>query len=281
MSAMHPTLLASKARAQARMQQTASNFPMRQQQQQPKPAPAPLEEPVDYAAAGASVITVTEEQYASYTAKASRARPTGLILRDLINYMKANMQFMRFDEILTETGNSVITADQYRELLESLKQNPKVYYENDQFKFKPTINVSGKDDIVSLLRGMYEEGVGGMLQSTLLESYPEVGNDIDALVESKAILGMLRPFANDRALFYNDPDYAINVDPEVQKLWECMPVPTDTDLNAYFKKVGIQSIKTFSDTPLYEQKRKKQRTGRAPTRITNTHMIKHNAHPNA
>lgn len=197
-------------------------------------------------------------------------------------------QIKRVIELLFETRQA-FTPEQINErcyvdmlsnkaVFDSLRNNPKVYYDGRRFSYKAKHDVKDKNQLLSLIK-KYPAGIAAV---DLKDAYPNVMDDLQALKASKHIWFLSNADSQEDIAYPNDFKGQIEVDDEFKSLFRDIDIPSDLlDVEKELQKIGLKpvmntaqrraaaQIQGVSNKP--KQKKKKQEISKR-TKLTNAHL---------
>jgi len=205
---------------------------------------------------------------------AKQEKSTQRVVFDILVYLRAlEGKPATLTEIMISSGHVV---EGNLELIDALKNNPKVEYVDNCFFFKPVYNVKNSKEILELLA----QHPNGLLVSDLAESYTKAQSDIKALKEAKEIYSIKSSEGPTEVIFPNEEKYRMKISQELVEMWKDIKVPNEADLERELREAGLTLVESVesSKTTKSLQKIKKERKRRT-TKLTNTHI--ENFDPNA
>ncbi|KAF2071620.1 hypothetical protein CYY_007068 [Polysphondylium violaceum] len=206
--------------------------------------------------------------------KGEKEKSIQRVMFDILVYLRAlEGKPATLKEIMISSGHVV---EGNLELIEALKNNPKVEYIDNCFFFKPPYNVKNSKEILELL----SQHQNGLLVSELAESYTQAQNDIKKLKDNKEIYAIKSSEGPTEVIFPNEEKYRMKISQELMDMWKDIRVPNEADLERELREAGLTLVESVesSKTTKSLQKIKKERKRRT-TKLTNTHI--ENFDPNA
>eukprot|EP00741_Cyanophora_paradoxa_P013180 tig00000178_g12733.t1 len=204
-------------------------------------------------------------------AATARQKPVKAYLLQVLEHLKKTRNAETAAEIKAATNNEV-DIDANKELLELLKNNIKIKYEDGRFSYKSRHTVLNKDDIVRLLA----RNPDGIPIEELEDAYPNVEKDIDELLQIREIFGILNAETKKKTLYFsNYLEYknVMEIDIDIRSLWNDVKykMPPAIDLDKEMKLAKLSLMK--QDEAVVDGKKKKQRKKRErKIKLTNTHL---------
>ncbi|XP_067940022.1 general transcription factor IIE subunit 2-like [Watersipora subatra] len=149
---------------------------------------------------------------------------------------------------------------------EALLKNAKVdVIDGNMFKFKPSLPISTRKELLVHLKKMERRGLGGIYEEQVEEALPEAKKHIDKLLELGKII-VLQRSDKKRVLHFKDTgtDSEYTVDDEFVKLWRSVAVDgiDDKTIDDYLQKQGISSMEHVGLRRVAQPKRKGSRKGK-------------------
>ncbi|CAL4912856.1 unnamed protein product [Urochloa decumbens] len=187
-------------------------------------------------------------------------------------------------------GRKALTAEQINEetyvdihgskaVFDSLRNNPKVKFEGGLFSYEPTHDLSGRDELLSLIKKEKD----GIAVEDIKDAYPSVLDDLQALKASGDVLWLSGSNSQeDTAYFNGEPRFRITIDNDLKKLYREIELPRDMlDIEKELKKSGEKPLTDTAERRALAQMhgaaskskaRKKQRGIRKNARLTNHYL---------
>ncbi|CAN6296325.1 unnamed protein product [Urochloa humidicola] len=166
-----------------------------------------------------------------------------------------------------------------KDVFDSLRNNPKVKFEGGRFSYKPTHDLSERDQLLKLIK-KEEDGIA---VEAIKDAYPSVLEDLQALKASGDVIWLsgTNP-QEDTAYFNGEPRVRLTIDNDLKKLYREIELPRDMlDIEKELKKSGEKPLTDTAKRRALAQKhgtasksksRKKQRGITKNTRLTNHYL---------
>ncbi|KAL6867216.1 hypothetical protein ACP4OV_015240 [Aristida adscensionis] len=191
-------------------------------------------------------------------------------------------------ELLYKTRHA-FTAEQINEatyvdvcsnktVFDSLRNNPKVYFDGKRFSYKSKHDLKGKDNLLDLIR----KHPDGLAVVEVMDAYPSVLEDLQALKASGDVWWLSCTDSQEGMTYPNDPRSKFRIDEDLRQLYQGIELPRDMlDIEKELRKNGD---KPATDTtkrraaaqilgaPLKPKGKKKQRGITSRTKLTNSHL---------
>ncbi|KAK4836417.1 hypothetical protein QYF36_022714 [Acer negundo] len=197
-------------------------------------------------------------------------------------------QIKRVIDILLDT-RLAYTPEQINELcyvdvnsnkavFESLRNNPKVYFDGKRFSYKSKHALKDKSQLIVLIR-KFPEGIAVI---DLKDAYPTVMEDLQAL-KAAGQIWLLSNFDSQEDIAYpNDPRVPIKVDDDLKQLFRGIELPRDmVDIERDLQKNGMKPATNTAKRRAAAQiqgvsskakpKKKKHEISKR-TKLTNAHL---------
>ncbi|KAK3228753.1 hypothetical protein Dsin_000634 [Dipteronia sinensis] len=197
-------------------------------------------------------------------------------------------QIKRVIDILLDT-RLAYTPEQINELcyvdvnsnkavFDSLRNNPKVYYDGKRFSYKSKHALKDKSQLIVLVR-KFPEGIAVI---DLKDAYPTVMEDLQAL-KAAGQIWLLSNFDSQEDIAYpNDPRVPIKVDDDLKQLFRGIELPRDMlDIEKDLQKNGMKPATNTAKRRAAAQvqgvsskakpKKKKHEISKR-TKLTNAHL---------
>ncbi|KAF8718198.1 hypothetical protein HU200_025689 [Digitaria exilis] len=163
-------------------------------------------------------------------------------------------------------------------VFDSLRNNPKVKFDGRHFFYKPTHDLTGRDELLNLIKKCKD----GIAVEELKDAYPSVLEDLQALKASGDVFWLTGTNSQEDTVYFNEPQYWITVDNDLKELYRKVDLPRDMlDIEKELKKIGEKPwTDTAKRTALAQihgaaskaKARKKQRGTRRIKKLTNHHL---------
>ncbi|KAF7034318.1 hypothetical protein CFC21_045351 [Triticum aestivum] len=170
-----------------------------------------------------------------------------------------------------------VDIDGNNDVAESLRNNAKVRFDGRRYSYKPTHDVTGKGELLTLIKSLPD----GLPVSEVKDAYPAVQDDLQALKSSGDVY--LLPGEGGVIAYPNDPRSRMEVDAELKKLFHDIKLPQDMldiekELRKYREKPATDTMKRRAAEQLHghqpkpKKARKKSHGITSRTKITNAHL---------
>lgn len=199
---------------------------------------------------------------------APRKKSNGRVVYDVVNFLQRIGRPVTAHEIFEDTGADVSTGST---LLEILKENSKISYDDGWFSYKPTYDIKNRDELSELI----SRAPNGIDSQELKDSYKTVHDDVKTLVEARKIIQIKNTDSNSDVLFPRDVRYDMELDNEFVDGWRGISIPDEVELEKRLLKAGLkrqdevaEERQALKRAP--QSKQKKQRKRRV--KLTNIHV---------
>lgn len=203
-----------------------------------------------------------------------RKAPVGAQIKRVIDVLLERRDVLTPEQI-NEACHVDVNAN--RAVFESLKNNPKVYYDGRYFSYKAKHEVKNKDQLLVLIRRFPE----GMPIIDLKDAYPTVMEDLQTLKAERKVW-LLSNFDSQEDIVYpNDPRVPIKVDDDLKQLFRSIELPRDMlDIEKDLQKNGMKPATNTAKRRAAAQiqggakpksKKKKHEISKR-TKLTNSHL---------
>merc|ERR1712226_17422 len=200
--------------------------------------------------------------------------------KDNINYPMTFAEIQ--DALLEKHGTSFYIPPREMTWLktEALPNNPKINMDDqNRFTYKPPYSISGRKNVIKLLKNHDLHGEGGILVDDIEESLPreKAKNTIAQVKENPAVTSIQRS-DKKQVLFLNDTSLDIDVDEDIQKLWNSVQVSGIelSKIEEYLQKHDIQSMQDTGGSKSFAKNPKKKAAAAPKKRMWNQKV--HNTH---
>ncbi|KAL6049511.1 transcription factor TFIIE beta subunit, TFIIEB, Tfa2 [Balamuthia mandrillaris] len=199
---------------------------------------------------------------------AANQKTTSSMLFDVITFLKDADRAVTEEEIAANTG---LQISAYPDLLNSLKNNPKVGVVDKWFSYKPTYDVTNKEELLDLIMKTPD----GIDSAELKDSYKNVVKDTKELQEEGKILVVYNSEAKTNILYPNEPHLRFEVFPEFKEMWKEVKVPDQVDLERSLNEAGLKLLPEDDElkSEKYKQPKEKKKRKKRKVKITNTHVV--------
>ncbi|OEL26150.1 hypothetical protein BAE44_0012829 [Dichanthelium oligosanthes] len=213
-----------------------------------------------------------------------------LVIQLLYKVISKRSNFMQLLQLPTIFLTHIFTTEQINEatyvdilgnkaVFDSLRNNPKVKFEGKHFSYKPTHTLTGRDQLLSLIK----EHVDGIAVEEVKDAYPSVLEDLQALKESGDIWWLSGTHSQEDTAHRNEPPrWRITVDNDLKQLYREVELPRDMlDIEKELKKIGEKpltdtakrrALAEISGAASKSKARKKQRGITSKAKLTNRHL---------
>ncbi|KAK9755702.1 hypothetical protein RND81_01G044300 [Saponaria officinalis] len=204
-----------------------------------------------------------------------RKSPVGAQIKRVIYLLLERREALTPEQI---NDACYVDVNANKAVFESLRNNPKVYYDGRRFSYKAKHEVKNKEQLLVLIRKFPE----GMAVIDLKDAYPNVMEDLQTL-KSERKVWLLSNFDSQEDIVYpNDPRVPIRVDDDLKQFFRSIELPRDMiDIEKDLQKNGMKpatntakrraaaQIQGISSTTKLKKK-KKEISKR--TKLTNAHL---------
>lgn len=153
-------------------------------------------------------------------------------------------------------------------LVDALKKNPRIVFENGTLRFQPVFNIRNVDDLENvLLKFNYKEGIE---KAKLVESPINVHQFIDEL-KNKGKIIILQDMDGSDIVFYNDMKI-IPADEIIRSMWKDIKVPDYHDVLDELNSVGLDNSGVQALKKKRAVKKKAAKRSQRRIKMTNTHV---------
>ncbi|KAL9238698.1 hypothetical protein vseg_013087 [Gypsophila vaccaria] len=204
-----------------------------------------------------------------------RKSPVGAQIKRVIYLLLERREALTPEQI---NDACYVDVNANKAVFESLRNNPKVYYDGRCFSYKAKHEVKNKEQLLVLIRKFPE----GMPVIDLKDAYPNVMEDLQTLKNERKVW-LLSNFDSQEDIVYpNDPRVPIRVDDDIKQFFRSIELPRDMiDIEKDLQKNGMKpatntakrraaaQIQGISSTTKLKKK-KKEISKR--TKLTNAHL---------
>lgn len=202
--------------------------------------------------------------YAKLSAGNPNTRHNNIYIHTILTTIKKYNREVTFKEIEAETG---INIEKTPGLLDLLVKSQRIVYEKNTLRFVPLHKIETEEELLDLLKKT--ESKHGIPVDELLDRSNDIKPFIDKLIEKNQAI-LLKDIDGSTTIFYNALDIK-NVNPEILKLYEEVPVPEARELVKELLNAGLTmkvQEKSIRKTVPVQRKKKYLRK----IKITNTHI---------
>lgn len=209
---------------------------------------------------------------------------TQRLLLDIIQLLKKTKKPLSVKQISATVGVDIST---HPKLLKKLLYNDKVYFDPERklLNYVTAFNVQSKQDIFRLVESQAFEG--GVEAVDLEDTFPDCTNKIFELEKERKIVVVRNKDNSPRVLYYNVPDYNIDMDEEFKTRWHDLRFTHAFDLAAELEAAGMQTsvdalqkketekqlaAATATQKAIMQARKRKIGRGSKRVKITNTHI---------
>lgn len=199
------------------------------------------------------------------------------ILSSIVDYLKGiyqnkNVESLSLEDLLDKTNNTDIKLPDKQWLEEALKDNPKIYFNNDKYTFKPKYHLKDKKSLIRLLEKHDQNGLGGILLDDIREGLPNADDTIKAI--SSKVIFVTRVTDKKAVLFHYDSAHSCTVDEEFQKHWRSVAVDGlgEPDIERYLNKMGIATMQGVLPASKRPDKKRGGNKKRRNMKLLNNHL---------
>ncbi|CAN8231271.1 unnamed protein product [Cochlearia groenlandica] len=204
-----------------------------------------------------------------------RKSPVGAQIKRVIDLLFETRQAFTPEQINKACYVDMIAN---KAVFDSMKNNPKAYYDGSRFSYKAEHNVNDKSQLLSLVK-KYPNGIS---VSGLKDAYPNVLEDLQAL---KALGDIwLISNAQENIAYPNDFKCEIKVVDDLKAVFRDIDIPSDMlDVEKELIKIGLKPATNTAERRATGQmngipinkpkdKKKKKREISKRTKLTNAHL---------
>jgi len=228
---------------------------------------------VTTAAAGSSTSTfasgVSLDHLRPDNTETKGQRHLNSYIHAVISFLKLVQHPVTFEEIKEKIS---VDIQANKDLFSGILRSEKIIYTNGKLQYKTAFNIRTKEDLLSLLRSRFDNGLE---YAELKDCCPGLEEMVNALVAKEEVLCIRNKDGAYKALFLNFIKLTKSVDKEFKEMWQSMAVPDELDLQRELDMAGLKSMDVFDDKRRQDAsknaKKKSQRRGRI-VKITNVHM---------
>ncbi|CAL2260110.1 unnamed protein product [Prunus armeniaca] len=254
---------------QEKCQTTLSSIASTKAAAAPRPAPAAARAPPP-------AVKFSNDTERLQHINSIRKGPVGAQIKRVIDLLLETRQAFTPEQI---NEACYVDANANKAVFDSLRNNPKVYYDGRRFSYKSKHNVMDKNQLRSLIR-KYPEGIAVI---DLKDAYPNVMDDLQAL-KAAGDIWLLSNFDSQEDIAYpNDPRLpAMNVDDELKVLFRSIELPRDMiDIEKELQKNGMKpatdtakrrALAQSQGIPNKAKPKKKKHEISKRTKLTNAHL---------
>ncbi|KAG8088246.1 hypothetical protein GUJ93_ZPchr0010g9719 [Zizania palustris] len=204
-----------------------------------------------------------------------RKSPVGAQIKLVIELLYKTRQAFTAEQINEST---YVDIHGNKAVFDSLRNNPKVYYDGRRFSYKSKHDLKGKDQLLVLVR-KYPEGLAVV---EVKDAYPTVLDDLQALKAAGEVWLLSNMDSQEDIVYPNDPKAKIKVDDDLKQLFREIELPRDmVDIEKELQKNGIKPMTNTAKRRAAAQingvqpkakPKKKQREITRRTKLTNAHL---------
>ncbi|KAE8769543.1 General transcription factor IIE subunit 2 [Hordeum vulgare] len=254
---------------------TSSSSSAKPCHQQPAPTSRPAAKPSTSAPAPAAVVRFSDDTARLQKINDVRRSTVGRQMKTVIDLLDKTREALTAHQINEQT---YVDIDGNRTLAESLRNNPKVRFDGQRFSYKPTHDVAGKAELLTLIKSFPD----GLPASEVKKAYPAVEDDLRALGSSGDVY--LLPGEGGIVAYPNDPRLrTMEVDAELKKLFHEVKLPREMlDIEKELRKSGEEPAtdtmkrraaeQVHGGQPNPKKAKKKSRGITSRTKLTNVHL---------
>eukprot|EP00041_Stephanoeca_diplocostata_P012536 m.209760 g.209760 ORF g.209760 m.209760 type:complete len:287 (-) comp18997_c0_seq5:131-991(-) len=205
----------------------------------------------------------------------------GMAQSKVIDHLKQNPSVMIEEEkLLQAAGVLAYKTREIQALREVLRKHPQLEFLGQLVAFRPTYNISNKDQLEELLKQRYLAGTGSLHMEKLNDSYPSVQRDVETLVEEKKAYVIIpktrsarfvskeHTYEDSAIVIYRDTTFEIDVDAEfIQKWRDCK---LDSKASADIRKDLEKAKLPLMSTEVKHDQNSKRRRRKKPARTHHT-----------
>ncbi|KAK2989062.1 hypothetical protein RJ640_018851 [Escallonia rubra] len=204
-----------------------------------------------------------------------RKAPVGAQIKRVIDLLLETRQAFTPEQI---NEACYVDANANKAVFDSLRKNPKVYYDGKRFAYKSKHDLRDKSELLVLIR-KFPEGIAVI---DLKDAYPTVMDDLQTL-KATGQIWLLSNFDSQEDIAYpNDPRVPIKVDNYLKTLFRDVELPRDMiDIEKDLQKNGMKPATNTAKRraqaqvhgigPKQKPKKKKHEISKR-TKLTNSHL---------
>ncbi|XP_037410761.1 uncharacterized protein LOC119274206 [Triticum dicoccoides] len=254
---------------------SSSSSSTKPSQRQPAPTPQPAAKPSPSPPAPAAVVRFSDDTARLRKINEVRTSTVGHQMKTVIDLLDKTREALTSHQIIQRT---YVDIDGNRTLAESLRNNVKVRFDGRRYSYKPTHDVKGKGELLTLIKSFPD----GLPASEVDDAYPAVLEDLQVLKTSGDVY-LLRGEGGIIAYPNDDPRARMEVDAELKKLFHDIKLPREMiDIEKELRKNGERSatdtVKRRAAEQLHgrhpkpKKAKKKSRGITSRTKLTNVHL---------
>ncbi|TVU48221.1 hypothetical protein EJB05_07850 [Eragrostis curvula] len=204
-----------------------------------------------------------------------RKSPTGSQLKLVIDLLYKTRQAFTAEQINEATYVDIAGN---KDVFEHLMGNIKVLFDGKRYSYKPKHDLKGRDGLLNKIR----DNVDGLDVADVIDSYPSVLEDLQALKESGDILWLSGTESQEGVVYPNDPRSKITVDADLKELYNKIELPRDMlDIEKELQKIGEKALTNTAKrrelamihgATRKPKPKKKPRGLTSRSKLTNVHM---------
>ncbi|KAF7701512.1 General transcription factor IIE subunit 2 [Cucumispora dikerogammari] len=199
-----------------------------------------------------------------YSTMFSRDKHLNTHLHKIITLLKETKNTYTLEQVSKITNTPLDTDPK---LLNAVKQNDKIIFENNTCRFKHEFSYTNKQELLETLKnGPYKYGIE---INKLLDCQLDAKDIINECISENTII-TLRSADNSKLLFYNTL-LVQPASPSTKELYQAVNITTYAEIFDELEKIGISKKTEKKETNIKATDNTKKRPKRR-IRITNTHI---------
>jgi len=211
-----------------------------------------------------------EKKFSIMTYKApEKARSVLALNHDVVKYLRELEKEVSAEQIKAALNIDVLGNEP---LMEQLRQNPKISFEDGVFSYKSKYPVRSREEVLALVR----KNPDGIEMRDLIDSYKGVDADVKALALDRQIYLIRNNDTKSEVLFPIDASYALEVSPEFKELWHKTLVPDEVSLPDALLALGAKPMtQATADVRFKVEEKEKKKKQRKMRNFQNQHLEEH------
>lgn len=182
----------------------------------------------------------------------------------ILDIIKKDDRPFTFKEIYNNVGVNLLAN---MPLMKALRNNPKIFIDQESLKFMPLYNIRSTFDLEEILKNNGGEGIE---MSKLSDSPVDIKPFVVELREQNKIF-LIKDMDNSEIVFYNDLD----VRPacaEIRGMWNMIKIHNYHDMVVELNSAGLKNASTQTVLKKAVVKKEPKKRSQRRIRITNTHV---------
>lgn len=204
-----------------------------------------------------------------------RKSPVGAQMKIVIDLLLETRQAFTAEEINEKCYVDIIGNNA---VLDNLRNNHKVSYDGRRFSYKSKYDLTGKDNLLALIRKFPE----GLPVVDVKDAYPSVMDDLQALKAAGKAWLLSNMDSQEDIAYPNDPKAVIKVEDDLKLLFRSVELPRDmVDIEKDLQKNGVKpatntdkrrAMAEVHGVPPKPNQPKKEKEITKRTKLTNVHL---------